>query len=264
MAGVFEGLADIYAETRPKYPREWFVRLASLTPHHSVAWDAATGNGQAAVPLADHYDRVVATDMSEGQLKHAVPHPKVRYVHTPTCMPEDDLVALLGGEGSVDLVTVATAVHWFDHEKFYSVVQRVLRKPGGVVAVWGYREVRVCPSFDAVIQRFIASALPFWHPSILYIFEEYRNLPFPFDGVGLGAEGASVTLEIKTNASFEGILRLVRTWSVVDTAKAQGVDLLPAEVVEDLENAWGGRSLIREVTFPSFMIAGKPRATVTL
>ncbi|CAA7397224.1 unnamed protein product [Spirodela intermedia] len=264
MADIFETQAKIYAETRMKYPREWFALLAALTPHHGVAWDAGTGNGQAAVGLADHYDRVVATDVSEGQLRHAVPHPKIRYIHTPISMPEDDLVAKLGGEDSVDLVTVATALHWFDLDKFYPVVERVLRKPGGVMAVWSYREMRVSPSFDALIQRLIASAEPFSNPNSRHIFEEYRNLPFPFDGVGVGAEGEPVALEMKMNASFEWILRLLRTWSIVNIAKKQGINLLPAEVVEELEKAWGGRSLIREVTFPSFMIAGKPRTPATL
>ncbi|CAA6660867.1 unnamed protein product [Spirodela intermedia] len=227
MADLYDMQAEIYADTRPKYPKEWFALLAALTPHHIVAWDAGTGNGQAAFDqLADHYDRVVATDVSEGQLKHAVPHTKIRYIHTPISMPEDGLLALLGGEDAVDLVTIATAVHCFDLEKFYPVVERALRKPGGVVA--------------------------------------YRNLTFPFDSVGVGAEGEQAAFEMKTNASFEWILQLLRTWSTVNIAKKQGINLLPAEVVEELEKAWGGRSLIREVTFSSFVIAGKPRTPATL
>ena len=38
---------------------------------------------------------------------------------------------------SVDLVTCAQAIHWFDREKFYTEVKRVLNK-NGVLAVIGY------------------------------------------------------------------------------------------------------------------------------
>ncbi|CAA6674822.1 unnamed protein product [Spirodela intermedia] len=200
MADLFETQAEIYAKIRPKYPRG--VVRSTRRPHPT------SRRG-----LADHYDRVVATDVSEGQLKQAAPHPKIRYLHTPISMPEDDLVALLGGESSVDLVTVATAVHWFDLQKFYPVVERVLRKPGGVVAVWSYGLIRVCPSFDPIVRRFVDTTLPFCNPNIRLVAEEYRSLPFPFDSVGVGAEGQPVALEMKTEASFEGILQLMRSWS---------------------------------------------------
>ncbi|GJV65239.1 putative methyltransferase [Tanacetum coccineum] len=63
--------------------------------------------------VADHYTQVIGTDISEHQLKLAKPHPRVRYLHTPLSLSGDDLIDLLGGESSVDLVTVAEAVHWF-------------------------------------------------------------------------------------------------------------------------------------------------------
>lgn len=40
-------------------------------------------------------------------------------------------------DASVDLLTTAQAAHWFDLEKFYVELKRILR-PGGVVAIWGY------------------------------------------------------------------------------------------------------------------------------
>ncbi|CAM6086462.1 unnamed protein product [Calypogeia fissa] len=68
---------------------------------------------------------------------------------TPPAMEE--LERVVGGKGSVDLVTVAQAMHWFDLEKFYSVVKHVLRKPGGVVAAWCYGNPNVTPEVDKVI-----------------------------------------------------------------------------------------------------------------
>ena len=46
--------------------------------------------------------------------------------------------------GSVDLVTVAQALHWFDLPRFYDEVQRVAR-PGGLIAVWCYQLHTISP-----------------------------------------------------------------------------------------------------------------------
>ena len=121
-----------------------------------------------AVQVAEHYDSVVGTDVSAEQLRHATPHPKVRYLHTPDATPrrEDDLVAMLGGEASVDLITVAQAVHWFDLPAFYAVARRVLRRPGGVIAVWGYN-YGMSPVED-MMARFFHTTLPYWDPRARY------------------------------------------------------------------------------------------------
>ncbi|KAK9930246.1 hypothetical protein M0R45_027289 [Rubus argutus] len=151
MAGLYDKQAEVYAEARPTYPKEWYSMLAGLTPQHSLAWDVGTGNGQAAQDLTEHYERVVASDISESQLKHAIQHPRVRYIHTPMSISDDEMVNLIGGghENTVDLVTVATAVHWFDLPKFYSLVGRLLRKPGGIIAVWGYYKLLSFNEFGA-------------------------------------------------------------------------------------------------------------------
>ncbi|KAL5228416.1 hypothetical protein ABZP36_016681 [Zizania latifolia] len=99
--------------------------------HHHITWDVGTGNGQAAIGVVEHYESVVAMDVSAEQLRHVVPHPMVRYLHTPDATPRDDdgggLVTALGSEGCVDLVTVAKAAHWFDLPVFYCVPGRLLR-----------------------------------------------------------------------------------------------------------------------------------------
>lgn len=74
--------------------------------------------------MAEHYESVVATDVSEGQIQHAIAHPKVRYLQTPEHLSEDELVSLVGGDGSLDLVVVATSIHWFDVPLLYAVVNR--------------------------------------------------------------------------------------------------------------------------------------------
>lgn len=207
--------------------------------------------------VAEHYKQVIATDISEEQLKHCIEHPRVRYLHTPSSMSDDELVTLIGGDNSVDLVTVSVAVHWFDLERFYSQVKRLLRKPGGVIAVWTYNIIQVNSEFDPLMWAFHEKSLPFQNPKAKYAFDCYRTLPFPFESVGVGCEGQPETLEMTKEISFQGFLGLVRTWSAVNIAKEQGVDLLSENVVKEFEKAWGGPELVRTVIFKTYMLAGK-------
>ncbi|KAK4567048.1 hypothetical protein RGQ29_003046 [Quercus rubra] len=259
MAGKFDKQAGFYADARPTYPTEWYSMLAALTPHHSLAWDVGTGNGQAAIGVAEHYEQVVGTDVSEAQLKLAMPHPRIRYLHTPLSITDDELVALIGGENSVDLVTVATAVHWFELPKFYSLVTRLLKKPGGVIAVWAYNDIVVSPTFDPIMKRFRDTLLPYWDPKIKCVFDDYKILPFPFESVGIGCEGKPQQLDIPKEVSLEKFLNMLRSWSPVNTAKDQGVDLLSESVVKEFESAWGGPTLVRSIIYKGFMLAGKVR-----
>ncbi|XP_021824703.1 putative methyltransferase DDB_G0268948 [Prunus avium] len=259
MAGLFDKQADVYLDARPTYPKEWYSKLAVLTPHHTLAWDVGTGNGQAALSVAEHYEQVIGTDVSESQLQRAMLHPRVRYAHTPLSITDDELIALVGGEDSVDLVTVAQAVHWFDLPKLYNLVSRVLKKPGGVFAVWCYNDIEVDPTFDPIMKRFHDTTLPFWDKNAQYVFDGYKTLPFPFESVGFGSEGNPLPLDIPKQLSFEGFLKMLRSWSAVTTAKDQGVDLLPEKVVKEFEGAWGGSKLVRSVSYKAFMLAGKVR-----
>src|SRR6266850_577542 len=105
----YSGHADAYARHRPRYPDELFAWLASVIPGRALAWDAGTGNGQVAVALTEHVDRVVATDASADQLARAEAHERVAYRNEPA-----DRVSL--PSGSVDLITAGAAAHWFELE----------------------------------------------------------------------------------------------------------------------------------------------------
>ena len=75
----FSPFADRYARGRPRYPAALFDWLADAVDRHELAWDCGTGNGQAALGLAERFARVVATDRSAEQLRHATPHPHIDY-----------------------------------------------------------------------------------------------------------------------------------------------------------------------------------------
>ena len=123
----------------------------------------------------------------------------------------------------------------------------------------GYYDIVVSPIFDPVMKHFHYTTLPYWNPKIQHIFDAYKTLPFPFESVGLGCEGKPQPLDIPKETSFEGFLRMLRSWSSVTTATDQGVDLLSESVVKEIESAWVGPTLVISVIYKGFMLAGKVR-----
>ncbi|KAJ6991041.1 methyltransferase, partial [Populus alba x Populus x berolinensis] len=160
-------------------------------------------------------------------------------------------------ENSVDIITVASAVHWFDLEKFYPIVKRVLRKPGGIFAVWCYSRFKFSPEIDILLAIHFERTFPFQNPNFKHALECYKTLPFPFESVGVGCEGQPLELDMEKKTSFQGRLKFFRSFSAFNTAKGQGVDLLSDEVVQELESAWGGPEVVRTVIYKTYMLAGK-------
>ena len=162
---------------RPTYPTELFDFLAALTPEHTLAWDCGTGNGQSALQLAACYSKVYASDPSAEQIKNAVPHDSVVYKVESAENP------LSLADHSVDLITVAQAVHWFDFDAFYRQVKRVLKR-NGIIAVWAYGIPTVDAAIDPIINDFHDRVVgEFWLPENRLIDQGYATLPFPFDPI---------------------------------------------------------------------------------
>lgn len=59
MSVVVDYEADIYLDARPTYPAEWYSKIAALSHHHHLAWDAGTGNGQAATGVCITFFRSI-------------------------------------------------------------------------------------------------------------------------------------------------------------------------------------------------------------
>lgn len=233
----FGSVASAYARCRPTYPAELFEYLATLTTRHELAWDVGAGNGQATLPLAGIFRRVVATDQSAEQLAQAPQRGNIEYRPAPA---QESGMA----DGSVDLVTVAQAAHWFDLPAFYAEVRRVLA-PGGVVAIWTYGAPHIDDAeVEQIFQQWSSVVEPYWPADRRLVDEGYRTIPFPF------AERTTPRLELAAQWSLPQLTGYASTWSSVGRYRsATSRDPVP-DLQAALEAAWGNPETVRWVRWP--------------
>lgn len=236
----FSSKSKEYSFSRPTYPEQLFRFLSDLTPEKNLAWDCATGNGQAAIELCKYFKRVIASDASENQIHHQFKRANIDYqvFHAEETPLDAD---------SVDLVAVAMGVHWFDFEKFYSEASRV-GKMGAIIEVWSYGMHKINAEIDKISDRldFGGDILgKFWSPEIRYVKERYKTIPFPFEAI------AAPDFKIEVRWNLYQLLNYLHTWSGVKKyyleKKSDPIDLIRNE----LEQSWGDaqkeKSIIWEI-----------------
>ena len=224
----FSNHAADYARYRPHYPVALVEYLVSLVPSRDSAWDCATGNGQVALGLANHFQQVVATDASQQQLDQAFLHDRIRN-HRATAeqsgLPNQ----------SIDLITVGQALHWFNLDGFYAEAKRVL-KPKGVLAVWCYAMLSIPganESVQAVLQTFYDRIEPHWPPGRELVDAGYRTIPFPF------AEVTPPPLAMTADWTVAELFGYLSSWSATQRWLAEVGPNPFQQFGEELATAWG-------------------------
>ncbi|MCG6915569.1 class I SAM-dependent methyltransferase [bacterium BMS3Abin03] len=240
----FSKLAGTYSKYRPYYPSTLYEYLASCCNNHELAWDCGTGNGQAAIELAGYFDKVYATDASKEQIGNAEKHAKIIYSIEPA-----GKVSLR--TSSADLVTVAVAVHWFDFDKFYSEVNRIL-KPGGIIAVWAYHLPIISSGVDSVLKKYYKENLKgYWPERFHYLDECYRTLPFPFN------ELTPPEFKIKVKWNLDQLAGFLSSWSgTKNYVEATGHSPI-LDIWDDLNDAWGEENHKHSIEWLLHMRIGK-------
>ncbi|MBA3948774.1 MAG: class I SAM-dependent methyltransferase [Acidobacteria bacterium] len=240
----FSSSSSDYARFRPRYPRALFAWVASESPARARVWDAATGSGQAALGLADDFALVVATDASRAQLASAAPHARVRYVRSTA---EASGLA----DRSMDAITVAQAVHWFDRRAFFDEARRVAR-PGALVAVWTYGNPSVSPEVDALLMPFYRDVVgPYWPPERRLIENLYRDVEVPFAPV------AAPELWLETPMTLDALAGYIGTWSAVQRYReVVKRDPLP-DFIASVASIWGEPASVKPTRWPMAIRAGR-------
>jgi len=241
----FSSSAALYKTARPRYPDALFDFIARAAPTTTRAWDAGCGNGQASHALAAHFAHVLATDPSTEQVSRAEPHERITFAVEPA---ERSSAA----DASVDVVTVAQALHWFDHARFFDEVRRVLAR-GGLLVAWGYSTFHVSRAFDAAFTTLVRDVVARdWPDENQLLWDGYRDIAFP----GLPVEAPRFSIDVTW--TLDALLAYVRTWSGVVRHDARTGRALVDEVRPALAHAWAEGSAAdapRPITMPIDLVA---------
>lgn len=241
---LFSAQSDIYARYRPLYPKELYDFLLAHVKEKKAALDCGTGNGQCAGELADYFGEVQATDISEKQIANAITKPNLHY---HICSAEKTPFA----ENSFDLITCATAIHWFHFDEFFAEMKRIA-KNDGVFACWAYGLVRTDQHrLNKIIDEYYWQTIhSYWDPERRFVDEEYKTIPFPFEEIP--NQGFATKLEWNLE-TLEGYLN---TWSAVQhyikKNNTNPVDDLMNKIRTEFD-----RNIQLKMTFPIFMRIGK-------
>lgn len=244
MKDLFSEQAAEYARYRPSYPAELFEYIYSFVTGQKAAWDCATGNGQAAVHLAQHFEQVIASDISASQLALA---PQVHNIQYVTCSAENTPFP----DHYFNLITVAQAYHWFNWEAFRKEVNRV-GKANAVIAVWMYdlltsndQEVN-----DLILDFYHHVVGPYWDAERKWVEEHYQTIPFPYKLL------PSREFTISKEFSRDDLIGFFSSWSASQKYfKAKGK---PATSIiqEKLERLWP-QNEVRTFVHPIYLIIGR-------
>jgi SAM-dependent methyltransferase len=240
---LFDDKSEIYAKARPRYPATLYEWLVKACPAHHSAWDVGCGNGQAAVDLGNYFETVQATDISASQIANAPSHDGVTFSIQPA-------EATDFANASFDAVCVAQALHWFDYDRFWPEVRRVL-KPGGLFAAWGYNWPHIDPAIDEILdQSFLSIIRPYWVRQNKLLWDGYRDVPFPLVPLDVPKIGLTIDWSVE---QFFGYLH---SWS----ATRRCIEAIGDEFFEagfrNLSEVWGGK-IKRSVSMDFVVIAGR-------
>jgi ubiquinone/menaquinone biosynthesis C-methylase UbiE len=233
----FSGGSAEYKRYRPQYPDELFVYLSTITSNQQRAWDCATGTGQSALGLSMYYEEVIATDASETQIANALKKDNIHYQVMPA--EHTNIEA-----GTIDLVTVAQALHWFDIKAFSSEVDRVL-KDNGVLAAWSYNLLHVQTDIDDLINHLYKTVLgDYWPKERTLIEEEYKSIHLPFHQL------QAPLFQMSTKWNLYQLAGYLGTWSAVKSYE-NALKVNPVEMLyDDMLKLWGEPEQELTVTWP--------------
>ncbi|CAF0789859.1 unnamed protein product [Didymodactylos carnosus] len=208
-----------YRVFRPGYPQQLYKHILeyyfnTTTPDKKIplALDVACGSGQATVDLSNYCEKVIGIDGSENQLKQAQQKDNIEY----QCHYAEDLSFLQSN--SIDLITVATALHWFDIENFFKQVDRVLKPNGGVLSIWSHGLDKPANDKAANVKLdFINNDLNgCWNDRRKIVEEQYLSIldSFPYQ-----ATRVKHVIDYEIEMTIENYIKFTETMSPCQTYK---------------------------------------------
>ncbi|XP_035827611.1 putative methyltransferase DDB_G0268948 [Aplysia californica] len=249
---AIKDVADAY-DQRLNFSQEVFDKIHDFCEANGseflLAVDVCCGPGNSTV---------IGFDVSEEQLAHAPKNlPNVQF----QVANANDMSFL--ESNSVDLVTVAMALHWLDLERFYREVDRVL-KPGGVLIIYNYSYyVRLSPpQAQKVHEHYSGLVLDRYYESYMdNVRDDYRRIALPYPGWKRNDD-----LNLEREFTLDGYLGYLNSISLYDRySKEQNNTDFMADIYKAMEQAlreagMTSKDSLIKASWPLFMLMGqKPR-----
>lgn len=214
-----------YKEARPIYPLELFELFNQLSYSKIRAWDCACGSGQVAVTLDLYFKEVYATDLNENQVMNSYGSDSIHY----SVQNSEDTIF---PDNYFDLICVAQAMHWFDLDKYFKEVKRLL-KTGGLFTCFGYSFFKISPEIDNIIkENFLDPIKPYWSEKNRIIWNGYKDVEFPFKKI------KTPKIEMKVNWNLNQLIDYMKTWSAYKRYDESNIIDISMDLKSSLINIW--------------------------
>lgn len=241
---LFSKQSDLYAKYRPTYPQDLYEYILTFAKEKNIAWDCATGNGQAAVVLSEFFKRVIATDISAAQIEKATAKGNIEY---KVCPAESTPFT----DNTFDLVTVAQAYHWIKWDEFKKEVTRVC-KHNAVIAVWMYYKHSTGDKRidDAVHDFYEGVTKPYWDYERKFVEDLYGTTEFDYELLPVKK------FETTLHWQREDLVGYISSWSAIQkyiTVNGHS----PIRIIEEKIKSLWPEGEVKQVTFPIYLKLGR-------
>lgn len=153
-------------------------------------------------------------------------------------------------DNTFDLICVAQALHWFNHEKFWKEVKRVL-KEDGIFAAWGYSWFNVEKDIDLLIKEEIFEKInPYWAKENKILWNHYRDLDFPFKKI----ETPSIDMVIQWD--LNELFDYMKSWSATRLCIEDMGEDFYNRAYEKVKKLWGNDKVKKEVSMDLCLLVG--------
>ncbi len=153
---IFSETTDYYDKFRPTYPDELFDFLVTECQINSskIVADIGSGTGIFSKHLLDRSCHVISVEPND-DMRNIAETKLHKYCNFTSVAATAEATTL--ENASVDIITAATAFHWFNPEQTKTEFRRILKSNGWCILVWNVRDnaIPIMQDYDSIMREHI-------------------------------------------------------------------------------------------------------------